>query len=53
MDPRYSFWQGWFETEAVAMAHRKGHGCGEGRVRAKRSAIRDVLIVHIVNGIDG
>jgi len=25
MDPRFNLWQGWFETEAVAMAHRKGH----------------------------
>ena len=24
MDPRYGLWQGWFQTEAVAMQHRKG-----------------------------
>ncbi|MBN1136417.1 MAG: hypothetical protein JXM73_07515 [Anaerolineae bacterium] len=24
MDPRYGLWQSWFETEAVAMAHRNG-----------------------------
>ena len=24
MDPRFNLWQGWFETEAVAMEHRKG-----------------------------
>ena len=24
MDPRFNLWQGWFQTEVVAMEHRKG-----------------------------
>ena len=24
MDPIFGLWQGWFQTEVVAMAHRKG-----------------------------
>jgi hypothetical protein len=27
MDPRFDLWQGWSQTEAVAMAHRKGYAC--------------------------
>ncbi len=25
MDPRFNLWQGWAQTEVVAMEHRKGH----------------------------
>ena len=55
MDPRVSLWQGWFETEAVAMAHRKGHAglaeerwlvpmstAGDGTDRLHRRALRSV-----------
>ena len=42
MDPRFNLWQGWFQTEVVAMTHRKGRaGLAEVRWLASMATVKD------------